>query len=141
MGSGEKYLNITHYRIDRITDISMTEFPVRPIKEIKGSENGLNLPRHMAEHVYMFRGESIPVQLKVNTGIINDLVDWFGKDFRIIEKDEAEHTMVISVKCNYNAMFYWALQYGAYVEVLFPAALRSELADTVRAMNEKYSRK
>ncbi len=141
LGSNEKYMEITHYRIDRITEISMTEFPIRPIKEIKGGENGLNLPRHMAEHVYMFCGESIPVQLKAETGIMNDLVDWFGKDFRIIEKNETEHTMVISVRCNYNAMFYWALQYGAYVEVLSPGKLRQELAETIRVMHEKYSGK
>jgi len=44
------------------------------------------------------------------------------------------------LRCNYNAMFYWALQYGAYVEVLSPLELREELADTIRSMNERYNK-
>ena len=139
IGHGDKYPEITHYRIDRITDISMTDIPVKPVKEVKGAENGFNLPRHMAEHIYMFCGESIQVKLKVDMKIINDLFDWFGTDWRIIEKDESGKSIVISVKCNHDAMFYWALQYGAYVEVLAPLPLRKELADTIKAMNEKYS--
>ena len=47
-------------------------------------------------------------------------------------------TIVVALRCNYNAMFYWSLQYGAYVEVLSPPELRSELAETIRLMNEKY---
>lgn len=48
--------------------------------------------------------------------------------------------MLFSVKCNYNAMFYWALQYGAYVEVIFPTELLRELARTIQNMHNRYSR-
>ena len=136
LANSDKYPDITHFRIDRITDIRMTELPVKPAKEINGMEHGLNLPKHMAEHTYMFCGESASVQLKAPALMMNDLIDWFGRDFRIVSKTGDE--IVISVKCNYNAMFYWALQYGAYVEVLSPPKLRKELAETIRAMNEKY---
>ena len=44
------------------------------------------------------------------------------------------------MKCNYNAMFYWALQYGAYVEILAPEGLRQELVETIRGMDEKYNK-
>ena len=36
-------------------------------------------------------------------------------------------------------MFYWSLQYGAYVEVLSPPELRKELAKTICLMNERYN--
>jgi predicted DNA-binding transcriptional regulator YafY len=137
----DKYDDLNHYRIDRITDIEMTELPVKPMKEVEGLENGLNLPKHMAEHIYMFCGESVSVTLRTTPDMMDDLIDWFGKDFRIISKDKEKKEIVISLKCNYNAMFYWALQYGAYVEVLTPDELRKELADTIKEMNRKYSRK
>lgn len=138
LANSDRYPDITHFRIDRITDIKMTDIPIKPITEIKGMEHGFNLPRHMAEHTYMFCGESVSVQLKAPTFMMNDLIDWFGRDFRIIRKSDDE--IVVSVKCNYNAMFYWALQYGAYAEVLSPPELRKELADTIHGMNERYSR-
>ena len=137
IGNVDKYKDLNHYRIDRITDIELTDLKVKPMKEVDGLENGLNLPKHMAEHIYMFCGESVPVKIKTNIGMMDDLIDWFGRDFKIIEKDKNE--MLISLRCNYNAMFYWALQYGAYVEVISPEGLRKELAETISKMNEKYN--
>ncbi|SHF06191.1 helix-turn-helix transcriptional regulator [Schwartzia succinivorans] len=136
LGSIDRYQGITHFRIDRITDIKMTDIPIKPVKEVEGLENGFNLPKHMAEHTYLFCGESVPVKLKTSVSMMNDLIDWFGKDFSIIEKNDDEIT--VSVKCNYNAMFYWALQYGANVEVLAPKELRKELAKTIQDMNNRY---
>ena len=136
IGNYDYYDGINHYRIDRITDIEMTDEKIKPHKKVKGLENGLNLPKHMAEHIYMFCGESVMVQLKTKTWMMDNLIDWFGKDFKIIKKDEED--MTISVKCNREAMFYWALQFGAYVEVLSPADLRKDLADTISEMNKKY---
>ena len=139
LGNSDKYPDITHYRIDRITNIKMTDIPVKPIKEIKGAEKGFNLPRHLAEHTYMFCGESVPVKLRTNEGMMNDLIDWFGKDFYIVQRDKETKTIVVALRCNYNAMFYWALQYGAYVEVLSPPELRKEPAETICLMNERYN--
>lgn len=138
IGNVDKYDAINHFRIDRITDIEMTNLPVKPVQDVDGMASGFNLPKHMAEHVYMFCGESVPVKVRTTVGMMDDLIDWFGRDFTILEKDKDAKHMVIYVKCNYNAMFYWALQYGAYVEVLSPPALRQELAETIRAMHEKY---
>jgi len=136
LANSERYPDITNFRIDRITDITMTDIPIKPITEIRGMEQGLNLPRHMAEHTYMFCGESVTIQFKAPLLMMNDLIDWFGKEFTIIDKNDEE--IVVSVKCNYNAMFYWALQYGAYVEVLSPRKLREELKDTISEMNKRY---
>ena len=136
LGSIDRYQGITHFRIDRITDIKMTDIPIKPVKEVEGLENGFNLPKHMAEHTYLFCGESVPVKLKTSVSMMNDLIDWFGKEFSIIEKKDDEIT--VSVKCNYNAMFYWALQYGSKVEVLTPEGLRQELAKTIQDMNNRY---
>ena len=140
LANSDRHPDITHFRIDRITDIKMKDIPVKPIAEIKGMEHGFNLPKHMAEHTYMFCGESVPVKLRTNEGMMNDLIDWFGKDFHIVQRDKETKTIVVALRCNYNAMFYWSLQYGAYVEVLSPPELRKELTDTIRSMNERYNR-
>lgn len=140
VGNIDKYDDLNHYRIDRITDIEMTDETVKPMKQVNGLENGLNLPKHMAEHIYMFCGESVPVQMKASPGMMDDLIDWFGRDFRIIDKGKDGGEMTISLKCNYNAMFYWALQYGAYVEIISPKELRDELAETIKKMNAKYKK-
>ena len=139
LGNYDKYDDISYYRIDKMTDVEILEEKVKPMKDVQGLENGLDLPKHMAEHVYMFCGESVSVKLRCTKGTIDSLVDWFGRDVRILSKDGGKDMIVARVKCNYDAMFYWALQYGPYVEVLEPQTLRDELREAILMMADKYS--
>ena len=50
------------------------------------------------------------------------------------QQDEIE----ITLNCNVDSMFYWALQYGPYVEILEPIDLRNRIAKAVRDMADKY---
>ena len=136
IGNYDKYDDISHYRIDKITEIEILEEPVKDIAYIPELKNGLNLPRHMAEHIYLFSGQSVNIKLSVDKGIISELVDWFGKDFMVVAQDEEQ--AVIRVKCNEGAMKYWALQYGPYVEVLEPVSLREKIKDEIKGMSRKY---
>ena len=139
IGNYDKYDNISHYRLDKMTCVEMLAEKVKPQNQVTGLEQGLDLPKHMAEHIYMFGGESVAINVIVDENIISELVDWFGKDFYVIGK-RRNNQVLIRVKCNEQAFFYWALQYGPYVEVLEPVSLRSRIAETVREMNEKYHR-
>ena len=133
----DKYDNIAHFRIDRMTSVCMLDEKRKPVSQVTDFKNGFSLPRHMAEHIYMFSGKSVNVRMKAKKHLMNELVDWFGKDFKI--RKEYEDEMLIDVKCNATAMYFWALQYGPYVEVLEPAELREEIKRSIAAMNEKYS--
>lgn len=140
IGNYDKYDDISHYRLDRMTCVEMLPDKVKPQNQVVGLEHGLNLPKHMAEHIYMFSGESVAIIMLVKENIISELVDWFGKDFYVIEK-RRNNQVLVRLKCNEQAFFYWALQYGPYVEVLEPVTLRSKIAEAVCEMNEKYHRK
>ena len=65
-----------------------------------------------------------------------ELIDWFGKDFRILE--ESEDTIKIKLQINESSMRYWVLQYGPYVEVLEPENFREQIKADVKEMYEKY---
>ena len=140
IGNYDKYDNVSHYRIDRITSVEMLSEPVKPKKEIKELANkGWTLPRHMAEHIYMFSGESVTVKLITGTYMMDDLIDWFGRDFAVREQDDGK--IEVTLKCNENAMKYWALQFGENVEILAPQSMRDSVAENVRGMYGKYCQK
>ena len=132
----DRYNNIAHYRIDQMTDVRMLPDKIKPMKEVPEVAHGLNLPKHMAEHVYMFSGEAVDVVMLADKGEMTDYVDWFGTDFRILE--ENDKTIKIRVRMNPKAMKFWALQYGEYVEVLQPEELRNEIKECVMVMTKKY---
>jgi len=133
----DKYDNVSHYRLDRITDVTILDERVKPKKEVEEFANGYSLPKHMAEHIYMFSGPSLRVKLLIREDMMGILIDWFGKDFRV-QKSSNEGMIEANVKCNETAMLYWALQYGPYVEVLEPQGLREKVKQAVKGMMEKY---
>ena len=136
LGNLDWFDDISYYRIDKITDVELMDEKVKPMKQVKGLENGLNLPKHMAEHIYLFCGESLPIKLKCSSGSVDTLIDWFGKDVKILEEKDGE--LVVRVVCSEYAIHYWALQYGLYFEVLEPLEIRERLRQDINKIAEKY---
>lgn len=137
IGNYDKYDNVSHYRLDKMTEVQILDEKVKPQKEIKDFKNGFSLPKHMAEHIYMFSGESERVKLLAPATMMDELIDWLGKDFTVRKTDD-EDEIEITLNCNVDSMFYWALQYGPYVEILEPIDLRNRIAKAVRDMADKY---
>ena len=126
--------NISHYRIDRMTDVKMLNEPARELlsksNTIPDCIGGLNLPKHMAEHIYMFSGETISVKFLTDDFMMDCLIDWFGKDFRILKhQDDA---ILVEVNVNEHAIKYWIMQFGEYVEVVAPVSLREKIYETAQ---------
>ena len=132
----DKYDNVAHFRIDRMTDVHELEEKIKPMKEVPELDGRLNLPKHMAEHIYMFSGPSSAIKLATTADMMSELVDWFGTDFKIMEQDGDK--IVVRLNCNEKAMRFWALQYGPYVEVLGPESLREQIKTDIAAMSNKY---
>jgi len=130
--------NVSSYRLDRITDIKKLESKIKDKKQQKGAVSRLDIPRHMAENIYMFGGEGIRVSFRAKRYIVNDILDWFGKDVSFSDADEEEVTA--SVRVSEDAMFYWALQYGENIEVLEPDKLRERIKAAVKSISKKYEK-
>lgn len=128
--------NVSHYRLDHMEDVKMLDIPVRAMDMVKGLEHGLDLPKHMAEHIYMFSGESRRVIFRAKLSAVDQIIDWFGID--IFFFNETESTVDVSVRVNESAMFCWLLQYGMSCEVLSPPALRQRVKDAIGEMAKKY---
>ena len=126
-----KHEGVAHYRLDHIRDIEITDEPAIPLARVKGMENGLDLPKHMAEHVYMYAGKSERIVMRTTPNMAGELIDWFGGG--VTFSDVAEDSVVATVWCSLMAARFWALQYAAHVTVLEP----KELVDQVKMELEK----
>lgn len=132
IGNYDKYDDISHYRVDRITCVKMLSEPIKPKNQIKEfSQLGFNLPKHMAEHIYMYSGESVCIKFLADIDMMDELVDWFGKDFTVTKLDDKK--IRVRVKCNEHAMIYWALQYGKDIVLEYPQSL----IDSVKKIAQK----
>lgn len=131
------YDDISNFRIDRINDIHILESPITPLEKLPDFKYGLDLPRHMAEHVYMYTGENVHAVFEAKKYLMGDIIDWFGRDVNIQPIDD--NTIRVSVVVNEQAMVYWALQYGMHIEVKSPQSLREKVQKAVEEMAEKYN--
>ncbi len=132
----DKYDDVSHYRLDRITNIKLLDAPVKPKRCVKGLENGLDLPKHLAEHLYMFAGESVSVDFIAKRYIVNDVIDWFGKDITFSNPTDDEVT--VTVKVNPTAMKMWALKYSRYIKIVSPQSLVDEINADIDLAKKNY---
>ncbi len=135
IGNYDKYGNLANYRMDRITNICLLDTPVKPKEQVKDGKH-FSLPKHMAEHLYMFSGESIPVTFRMKKIILNDVIDWFGTD--IAFSDETEEEVTARVTVNWHAMRHWALQYCRHVRILTPENLAEQVQQDMTEALDRY---
>lgn len=133
----DTYDDLSNYRIDRITNIKILDEPRKPKHKVKGLGGGLDVSKHMEEHIYMFSGASEYVTLSFEKNFINEFVDWFGtKNSRFIDQNDEKVTA--EVKVNRQAMTKWALQYALHARVLTPADLVEEIKDNIKEAKKMY---
>lgn len=132
----EKYSDIAHLRIDKMTQLQVLEEKVKDKEQIPELGEAFNLSKYLAEHLYLYGGETVHATVKCRQSLIDELVDRFGKNFRIVNQENGEIT--IRVKGNEQSLFYWALQYGVFAEVLEPQSLRNRIREAIGEMGKKY---
>jgi predicted DNA-binding transcriptional regulator YafY len=136
IGNYDSYDNISTYRVDRIARISLLETKRKSEKLVKGMENRLDLPKHMAEHIYMFGGDSVTAKFRAKRYIVTEIIDWFGLD--VTFSNESADEVDVTVKVNEQAMLCWVLQYGPHIKVLEPKSLLDDVQKAIAEMAGKY---
>lgn len=132
----DKYDDVANIRVDKITGITMLDEAAKPQSEVPELRDGFDLPKHMAEHIYMFSGKSNPVSFKAKKYLVSEVIDWFGGDVTFFDENEDEVSVRVTV--NEEAMRRWAVQYALHVEVLAPQSLRDKVKDDLHSAVQKY---
>lgn len=135
----DKYNDISNYKIECISNISIVDEPIKPISTLDNSE-AISKENYINEHIYMTFGKSVDTTIKVeNPKYINELIDWFGDTFQVANPVNSES--IVRLRVNEQALIYWALQYGEHFEILKPAETREKIKEQIEILNKKYERK
>lgn len=138
MGYSSYWNHMVYHRLDRITNMIVSDRPLVPIKEIKGYENGINYKNLTAAMPYMFSDAPETIEMLAKDFIIDQVIDWFGKDIKIT-KTENKEIYKITLKSSPTAMLFWAMQYTDECEVIKPLSLREKIKETIKKAKEKYN--
>ena len=131
-----EYHDLTHFRIDRIKDCRKTDAPSRSLRMLKGFETGIRLSEDIKSHPNLWSGTPTHITFQCKQYMMNDVADSFGTDLHTEELPD--DMMKVHVQASESAMLHWAVQFADAVEVLSPASLRKQIAETLRNALEKY---
>ena len=128
--------DIANYKLDQIKDIKILQTDAKPISQVKGFENGLDIAKYANENIYMFSAESVNAKLKLlDEYTVSILADWFGNNVSIYQKNGE---LFADVKANEKAIVYWCLQYGGHVELISPQLVRETIKSSINNMSKRY---
>ena len=135
----DNYDTVANYRIDRIMSIRVLKTPVKPMRQVKGLEDGLQLKSFVFQHVNMFAGEPEKVEFIVPKKSVSLVIDFFGRHASFF--DRGDGTVSCNITVSREAMKHWASQFATIVRVVSPESLVEEIREEIRRAGENYGMK
>ena len=116
---------ITSYRVDRMTDIQLTEENRIPCPELSGKA----LHDHANRLFQMYSGDALDVKMRFHKSLLNVVIDRFGKNTMLIPDGEDHFNFTVNVAI--SPMFLsWIIGFGAKAKILYPQSV----ADACKAL-------
>lgn len=138
MAYSEYWGNMVFHRLDRITNMKLTEKKATDLQTIPGYKNGIDYKKLSSAMPYMYSDEPEWIDFVADAGIVDQIIDWFGNDIRIAKSSDNENQVKVSVVASPNAMVHWAMQYINFVEVTAPEAIRDRICESLQNGIAKY---
>jgi predicted DNA-binding transcriptional regulator YafY len=138
MGYSNYWGNMTFHRLDRITNMRVSERPATPITEVEGYERGIDYKQIASTMPYMYTDTPERIEFIADERIVDQIVDWFGLDIKMSSLPDAPGKVKVDLFASPNAMEHWALQYLNYVEITKPESLREKIKDSLDKGKKKY---
>jgi len=125
---------VTSYRVDRMSDIALTDEKRTPCPELTGKA----LIAHANRLFQMYAGDAVDVKMRFHRDLINVVVDRFGKDTMLIPETDGEHfTFVVNVAV--SPMFLsWVIGFGKKAKILYPASVVEACKEMCREALDQY---
>jgi len=137
MAYSEYWGNMVFHRLDRITNMTITDKAETPLRSVPGYEKGINYKDLSSTMPYMYTDKPEWIEFLADVSIIDQIIDWFGNDVKFV-KDNDETKVKVILKASPNAMEHWAMQYINYVEITSPESLRERMRNALGFGMEKY---
>ena len=107
---------IKHFRVDKMTDISMIDEP----RDGQGAYKALDMAEYSKTVFGMFTGEPEPVRLRFSNHLVGAVLDRLGHDIMLIPDGDDHFTVTAHVVVS-PQFFAWVFGFEDMVQILGPA--------------------
>ena len=124
---------VTSYRVDRMSDIVLSQDSRTPCPEL----TGMALNEHANRLFQMYAGDAVTVKLRFHRELTNVVMDRFGRDTMLIP--DGEDHFVFTVKVAVSPMFLsWIIGFGQKAKVLHPQSVIDACKEMCREALAQY---
>lgn len=78
VGNYDKYDNLSHYRLDRMEQLSVTDEPSRSFEEVSKYRGSFDAGDYVSHTFRMYSGDEVEIDLICSSGILEKIIDKFG---------------------------------------------------------------
>ncbi|MBQ7761535.1 MAG: WYL domain-containing protein [Clostridia bacterium] len=135
MSHGHYYLiasnereELNGYRVDKITSLCILASPRKRADE--------KIDDYIYSHPYMLSGEMLDITLAIDKDLIGEVIDAFGKNFRI--NGLRDSRIIIRTRASREDVLRWAIRFGHKATVIEPQEMRDQLRDFANSMQKNY---
>ena len=127
----EKYDNYTHYRVDKMELIELTE------DDRVLAEKPFDLSVYSKTMFQMFNGEETDVSIKFENELVGVIYARFGADVLIVKSDEKHFICHVKVAVSPHFLS-WIISFGNRAEILSPDTVVEQLYSLLREASKVY---
>lgn len=130
-----KYEGLSHFRVDRMTDIRILDIKANDIKLI--TDENFNIGEYSRKLFNMFSGETQIVQLKCDNKLIDSIIDRFGEDVSIRKLNN--NKFIVTTKINISPTFFaWVFTFEDKMEIISPLTVVNQFKQSLEKVGKLY---
>lgn len=127
----EKYDSYTHYRVDKMESIEITDED-RILKD-----EPFDLSEYSKATFGMFGGEETNVSIKFENELVGVVLDRFGSDVRIVKSDEKHFICSVNVAVSPHFLS-WIMSFGKRAKIISPDYVVDEMYELLLEIKNNY---
>ncbi|MCQ2479520.1 MAG: WYL domain-containing protein [Clostridia bacterium] len=132
-----KYNNLMHVRLDRISNIKITDTPCRHFSMVSSYKDKFDSADYSNKLFNMFSGDSGEIKLRCNNRLVDDILERFGESVPLMIDGEDAFIVRASVELS-EGLVSWIMQFGTDMKVLEPVELKNAVRDKARDIQTIY---
>lgn len=129
--------DLTHFRVDRMIEIEITDVPRQDLTDVTGQKN-LDIAEYSKKVFKMFSGEEELVKLQFDNSLVNSVIDRFGKDVSIEKVGENHFHVRVNVAVS-PTFFSWVFQFGNKIKIISPDGVVEKYRELLKSSLENHN--
>ncbi|MDD5018415.1 MAG: WYL domain-containing protein [Eubacteriales bacterium] len=134
----DKYDNLSHYRVDRMTKIEVLDEPQRGIAEVSEYKNYIDYDEYHRSVFSMFGGKPQNVRIRFRETLATAVFDRFGLDVAVSDIRDGWFSISVNVRVS-PGFSSWLTIFGDDAEVIAPDSLKNEMKAMIRSLSRVYN--